>query len=261
MEFRILGALDVTAHGVQVDLGGLTRRAVLGYLLLHPNQVVPASQLRDALWHGDPPPTARKIVQNAISAIRKIIADRAQADPATVLLTKVPGYLLEVDPDAVDLCRFRRLVEQGRAESAAGSPAAAQLSLRRALQLWHGNALADLAEAGILWRELTALADERLNAYEDCFDAELACGRHREITPELEILTAAAPLREGLCRQYMLALYRSGRQVDALGVYQRSRANLVDGLGIEPGRDLQRLHQMILTQDASLQTRKFRPPA
>ncbi|MEV5839855.1 AfsR/SARP family transcriptional regulator [Nocardia sp. NPDC052112] len=257
MEFRILGALDISADGAEIDLGGVTRRAVLGYLLLHDNQVVPTSRIRDALWHSDPPPTARKIVQNAVSAIRKVLAGHA----ATTILTKVPGYRLNVDPDAVDLYRFRKLTKLGRAELDAGAPARGKNHLRAAISMWSGNALADLVESGIAWSELTAIEDERLNAYEDCFDAELACGRHREITPELELLTTTAPLRESFHRQYMLALYRSGRQADALNVYHRSRNTLVDTLGIEPGHELQRLHHLILTQDSSLQPRPHRAPA
>ncbi|MFD0363630.1 BTAD domain-containing putative transcriptional regulator [Nocardia sp. GCM10030253] len=266
MEFRVLGALDISANGCEIDLGGVTRRAVLGYLLLHDNKVVPTSRIRAALWHGDPPPTARKIVQNAVSAIRKVLA--VEGEPAsepglcsTALLTQLPGYRLRVDPESVDLHRFRTLTRLGRAELDAGAVARGRLHLREAIAMWSGNALADLVENGILWSELTAIEDERLNAYEDCFDAELACGRHREITPELELLTTTAPLREGFHRQYMLALYRSGRQGDALNVYHRSRAALVDTLGIEPGRELQRLHQQILAQDSSLHPRAFRSPA
>ncbi|WP_433683233.1 AfsR/SARP family transcriptional regulator [Nocardia sp. CA-119907] len=260
MEFRVLGALDISAYGAEIDLGGVTRRAVLGYLLLHDNQVVPTSRIRDALWHGDPPPTARKIVQNAVSAIRKVFA-HADGESATALLTQVPGYRLRVDPEAVDLYRFRKLARLGRAELDAGAPARGRLHLREAIGMWSGNALADLVENGILWSELTAIEDERLNAYEDCFDAELACGRHREITPELELLTTTAPLRESFHRQYMLALYRSGRQADALNVYHRSRTTLVDTLGIEPGHELQRLHHLILTQDSSLRPRAYQAPA
>lgn len=257
MQFRILGALDISADGTAIDLGGVTRRAVLGYLLLHENQVVPTSRIRDALWHGDPPPTARKIVQNAVSAIRKVLAGHS----STTLLTQAPGYRLHIDPEAVDLYRFRKLTRLGRAELDAGAPARGRLHLREAIGMWSGNALADLVESGIVWSELTAIEDERLNAYEDCFDAELACGRHREITPELELLTTTAPLRESFHRQYMLALYRSGRQADALNVYHRSRSTLVDTLGIEPGHDLQRLHHLILMQDSSLQPTVYRAPA
>ncbi|WP_067464456.1 AfsR/SARP family transcriptional regulator [Nocardia amamiensis] len=258
MEFRMLGALEIRADGDRIVLGGITRRAVLGYLLLHDNQVVATSRIRDALWHGDPPPTARKIVQNAVSAIRKTLPD---GDGAPRLLTEAPGYRLRVDPESIDLHRFRRSSRLGRAALAAGAAERGRVLLRAAVGMWSGDALADLVEGGMLWNELTALEDERLTVHEDCLEAELACGRHREITPELEMLTTTTPLREGFHRQYMLALYRSGRQADALAVYHRSRAALVDSLGIEPGRELQRLYQLILEQDFSLQATAFRPPA
>lgn len=249
MKFFVLGSLEVTGGAVPVDLGGVKQRSVLGYLLLHANEVVPGSRMRAALWDGQPPSTARKMVQNAVSAIRRVLA----ADTTVELVTHAPGYQLRVAQDDIDMYRFRQLVHKGRAAVSAGAPARGAHLLREALHLWRGRALADLVEAGTAWSELSAVEDERLTALEDCFDAELRCGRHREITPELEVLTAAEPLRERLCMQFMLALYRSGRQVDALNVYRRTRGALVDGLGIEPGPDLQALQHRILDHHASLQ--------
>jgi DNA-binding SARP family transcriptional activator len=252
MKFLVLGSLEVTDGVVPVDLGGVKQRAVLGYLLLNANQVVPTSRMLDALWDGQPPLTARKMVQNAVSAIRRILAAGGPGRTAE-LVTHAPGYQLHVAHDDVDMHRFRRLVHKGREAVAAGAPARGAHLLRDALRLWRGRALADLVESGTTWSELSAIEDERLTAFEDCFDAELRCGRHREITPELEVLTAAEPLRERLCMQFMLALYRSGRQVDALKVYRRTRAALVDGLGIEPGPELAALQHRILDHHASLQ--------
>ena len=251
MRFHLLGSLEVIDDGVQVDLGGAVQRAVLGYLLLHANQVVPTSRMLRALWDEQPPLTARKMVQNAVSAIRRTLVSRP--DSSAVLVTHPPGYRLQVDAEVVDMYQFRRLAEQGRTALAAGSSLHGVSLLRDALGLWRGRALADLVERGTMWSELAAVENERMLVLEDCFDAELACGRHREITPELEILTKAEPLRERLCMQFMLALYRSGRQVDALNVYRRTRMALVDGLGIEPGRDLQQLQHMILEHDVSIQ--------
>jgi DNA-binding SARP family transcriptional activator len=253
MRFCLLGSLEVEDDGVQVDLGGAVQRAVLGYLLLHANQVVPTSRMLSALWDGQPPSTARKMVQNAVSAIRRMLAAHGNADGKAALLTHPPGYRFQVEPDLVDMHHFRRLVKAGRAEIAAGAPEEGKRLLRNALSLWRGRALADLVERGTAWSELAAIEDERLLAYEDCFEAELMCGQHREITPELEVLTEAEPVRERLCIQFMLALYRSGRQVDALNVYRRTRDALVEGLGIEPGRELQELQHMILEHDASIQ--------
>jgi DNA-binding SARP family transcriptional activator len=251
MKFFLLGSLEADDGTARVDLGGVKQRAVLGYLLLNANQVVPNSRMLDALWDGRPPSTARKMVQNAVSAIRRTLA--AAPGCSTALVTHAPGYQLRVEPDDVDMFRFRRLVRSGRDAATAGAPERGVELLRAALGLWRGRAMADLVESGTSWSELSAIEDERLTALEDCFDAELRCGRHREITPELEVLTAAEPLRERLCLQFMLALYRSGRQVDALNVYRRTRAALVEGLGIEPGRDLQALQHMILDHDAAIQ--------
>jgi DNA-binding SARP family transcriptional activator len=252
MKFLLLGSLEVSDDSAQIDLGGVKQRAVLGYLLLHANQVVPNSRMLNALWECQPPSTARKMVQNAVSAIRRMLA-AGEPDCSAKLVTHAAGYQLRVDPDDVDMYQFRRLVHKGRDAVAGDMPASGTLLLREALGLWRGHALADLVESGTTWSELSAIEDERLTALEDCFDAELQCGRHREITPELEVLTAAEPLRERLCIQFMLALYRSGRQVDALNVYRRTRTALVDGLGIEPGPDLQALQHMILGHDASIQ--------
>jgi DNA-binding SARP family transcriptional activator len=252
MEFFVLGSLEVTDGAARVDLGGVKQRAVLGYLLLHANQVVPNSRMLDALWEGQPPSTARKMVQNAVSAIRRMLA-AAGPDCSAELVTHAPGYQLRVSPEDVDMHRFRQLVHKGRDAVASGAPARGAHLLREALRLWRGRALADLVESGTAWSELSAIEDERLTALEDCFDAELRSGRHREITPELEVLTAAEPLRERLCMQFMLALYRSGRQVDALNVYRRTRTALVDGLGIEPGPELQALQHRILDHHVSIQ--------
>jgi DNA-binding SARP family transcriptional activator len=248
MRFHLLGSLELVDDGEQVELGGGVQRAVLGYLLLHANQVVPTSRMLRALWDEHAPLTARKMVQNAVSGIRRTLA----GSDAT-LHTHSPGYRLQVDASAVDMYQFRHLVDQGRAAIDTGSLREGVDLLRSALDLWRGRALADLVERGTMWSELAAVENERLLALEDCFEAELACGHHREITPELEILTEAEPLRERLCQQFMLALYRSGRQVDALNVYRRTRMALVDGLGIEPGRELQHLQQLILDHDRSIQ--------
>jgi DNA-binding SARP family transcriptional activator len=256
MKFFVLGSLAVTDGATPVDLGGLKQRAVLGYLLLHANQVVPNSRMLDALWDGQPPSTARKMVQNAVSAIRRMLACAEQTCSAE-LVTHAPGYQLHVAQNDTDIHRFRSLVHKGRDAVASGAAVRGAHLLREALCLWRGRALADLVEQGTDWSELSAVEDERLTAQEDCFDAELQCGRHREITPELEVLTAAEPLRERLCVQFMLALYRSGRQVDALNVYRRTRNALVDGLGIEPGPELQALQHRILDHHSSLQVAAY----
>ncbi|MFC9434852.1 BTAD domain-containing putative transcriptional regulator [Nocardia sp. NPDC057030] len=250
MEFSVLGTLTVTANGAPIELGGATQRAVLGYLLLNANQMVPISQLIRVLWRDDPPSTARKMVHNSVWSIRRsMVAPRGRA---VKLATQPPGYVFRVDDDSVDLFRFRRLVRQGRQELDRGAIERGIDLLRQGLALWRGQALADVVDQAQRWSELVAIEDERLGAYEDCLENELACGRHRELTAELERLTAAQPRRESLHRLYMLALYRSGRQLDALDVFQRVRTSLVDGSGVEPGRELQRVHELILRHDRSL---------
>lgn len=253
MQFSILGTLKISVGGESIDTGGLNQRAVLAYLLLNANTVVPTSRILNALWDGAPPATARKMVQNSVSAIRKTITRQADRARPPEVRTQPPGYLLSIDHDSVDIHRFRHGVGLARADLASGQALAARNKLRQSLSLWYGRALADLVEVGTAWSELSAIEDERISAYEDCFDAELACGRHREITPELEMLTKAEPMRERLGQQYMVALYRSGRQVEALDIFRRTRAALREGLGIEPGPALQQQHRLILEHDSSLQ--------
>ncbi|HYB38517.1 MAG TPA: AfsR/SARP family transcriptional regulator [Mycobacterium sp.] len=261
LQFAVLGTLRISARGTPIGAGGITQRAVLAYLLLNSNKVVPNSEMLAAIWHDDPPLTARKMVHNSVAAIRKMLNAHVREADAPALVTQPPGYQLHVDHDSVDLHLFRRLVALGRADLDAGQPVAARRRLRQGLDLWRGRALADLVESGVDWPELTAIEDERISAYEDYFAAELACGRHREITPELKVLTAAEPLRESLVEIYMVALYRSGRQVEALNVFRHTREALLDGLGIEPGPALQRQYQLILLHDSSLQVEALGRPA
>nr|WP_285742504.1 BTAD domain-containing putative transcriptional regulator [Lentzea sp. NBRC 105346] len=234
-----------------MPLYGVKQRAVLGYLLLHAGEVVPVSRLLKVVWDGDAPPTARKMLQNAVSTLRGALS----AESSALLLTQAPGYLLQVDPADLDVTAFQRLAERGRAELAAGEHEQAAKTLRDALGLWRGPALADLAERGVGWPELSALQDSKLAVYEDCFDAELARGGHQNVVGELEVLVETEPLRERLCAQLMRALYRCGRQVDALAVYRATRAALIEQLGVEPCRELQELERAILNHSPDLALR------
>ncbi|MGP3926791.1 BTAD domain-containing putative transcriptional regulator [Streptomyces sp. 8N616] len=238
--------MEVFRDGALVPVRGITKRATLAYLLIHANRVVATSGLLDALWPGGTPLTARKMLQNAVSDLRRVLsADTCAADRA-MLLTHTPGYLLRVDADCVDLFRYRHLVDQGRADLTAGGYESAARVLREALALWRGPALADLVENGVAWPELAALENARLDALEDCIEAELGSGRHSEVLGELEALVATEPSRERLCGQLMLALYRCGRQTDALAAYRSARTQLVERYGLEPGPELRRLEQAIL---------------
>jgi DNA-binding SARP family transcriptional activator len=258
MWFRMLGPLEVVSDGRVIDLGGSKQRATPGFLLLQPHQAVPVSRLLTALWNvGEAPVTARKILQNAVWGLRRKLASEG-ASAGVALRTRPPGYTLEVDPEHVDLHRFRRLVEEGRTLLDAGRRDEAARRLREALRLWRGTALSDLVEVGLDRRELTALRNIRLDVLEEYFEAELDCGRHYSVLPEIETVVQGEPLRERPCGQLMRALYRCGRQADALGVYSRLRASLARQLGLDPGRELQLLHQAILTHDPALE---FTPPA
>jgi DNA-binding SARP family transcriptional activator len=239
MEFRILGPLEVRAGERVVPLGGARRRAVLGLLLLEANRVVAIDRLVDGVWGDDPPASAHASLQNHLVRLRRELGDR--------LVTRPPGYLLNVAPGELDLKRFRGLVE----EAAGAEPAVAAERLRDALALWHGPPLADLA-AEPAGRAAAHLGELRLAALEDRIDADLALGRHVQLVPELEDLVGREPYRERLRRQLIVALYRSGRQADAQDAYVDARRTLVDELGTEPGRELQELQRAVLRQDRAL---------
>src|SRR5579862_1365379 len=244
-QFRLLGPLEVTVDGEPVALGGQKQRALLATLLLEPNRIVSGDRLIDAVWGELPPETARNTVQVYVSQLRKRL-------PAGALETVPPGYRLVVDPATIDLFEFIQLCAEGRAALASGDAPAASETLRRALGLWRGTALADLASAPFAQTEILRFDELRAAACEDRIDADLALGRHVELIPELEVLIGEYPLRERLRAQLMLALYRTGRQADALSAYQRARTTLVEELGIEPGDALRRLERAILAHDPSL---------
>ncbi|GAA2041415.1 hypothetical protein GCM10009757_03880 [Streptomyces cheonanensis] len=250
MEFHLLGPLEVLHEGERLALGGVRQRAVLGFLLLHANTPVTTRQLIDALWDDNEPATARKILQNAVSGLRRTLAaDGGQARSAPRSLpARERGYVLHVPPHRLDLARYARLVERGRARLVAGAWEPAARLLQEALALWRGHALADLIEAGVAWPELTALEEDRWEVLGDKITAELMLGRLAEVTAELSVVTAAEPARERLCAQLMLALYQSGRQADALERYRRTRSAVVEELGALPGRELRDLERAILVQ-------------
>ncbi|HYT25965.1 MAG TPA: BTAD domain-containing putative transcriptional regulator, partial [Actinomycetota bacterium] len=253
LEFLLLGPLEARRRERPLRLGSIKHRMLLAKLLLHPNQVVSTDELIDTVWGGEPPPTVRQSLQNHVAALRKTIEPQAAPTPRT-LLTRDPGYLLEVDPDQVDLHRFQRLVAHGRRALAEGDARAAADLLGQALSLWRGPVLADVAAATEAdWPELVGVDELRLAALEARVEADLALGRHHELVGELEMLTRQHPLREQLHGQLMLALYRSGRQADALAAYRDARRTLVGELGIEPNVSLQRLEQAILAQDPALE--------
>jgi DNA-binding SARP family transcriptional activator len=242
VEFRVLGPLQVLVDGGELELRRPKQRALLALLLLRVGEVVSADRLVEELWAGKPPKTAVGSLQNLVSGLRKQLG-------AGSIQTHAPGYRLVLDPEQVDLNRFERLV------SRAGETEEAQRRaslLREALALWRGPALADLALEPFAQIEIVRLEERRTAAREDLLDAELELGRHAQLVGELEALVSEHPLRERLRGQLMLALYRSGRQAEALEAYRLARETLVEELGIEPASELQQLEQSILRHDKAL---------
>ena len=253
MEYRVLGSLQVYDGGAEVQLGGRRQRTLLAVLLLNANTVVPSDRLIDEVWAGTPPETAAAALQNYVAQLRRLLEpDRKAGSPHRILVTQPPGYVLHVERDELDLERFERLAAEGRDALAAGRPARAASLLREALALWRGQLLADLADELFAHAEIARLEDRRLAALEERIDADLALGRHAGLVGELEALVAEQPLRERLRGQLMVALYRSGRQAEALEAYRAARRTLVDELGLEPSRALQELERAILNQDPAL---------
>ena len=245
MDFRILGPLVLSREGRPLDLGGHRQKVLICLLLLHANEVMSAERIIDVLWGEAAPATARKALQVNVSRLRRILG-------AGVLVTRAPGYLIRVQDGELDAERFERLLAQGKHALATGDPGRAAALLRTALALWRGPALVDVIYEPFAQAEAGQLEELRLTCLEERIEADLALGRHADLVGELEALTDRHPYRERLSGRLMLALYRSGRQAEALEVYRRSRDQLVDELGIEPGPELRLLASRVLNQDPSL---------
>lgn len=241
LQFLILGPLEVHGRDGPVDVGSAKQQALLGALLLHPNETVSTTRLVDAVWGERPPATAEKLVQGYVHALRKRLGEG-------VLETRAPGYRLNVAPRTLDVAEFERLVAAART---APLPQAVELR-RQALALWRGPVLADVAIEGADRNVAARLNDLRLAAQIDQIDAELALGRHASVVGELEALTATHPYQERLAAQLMLALYRSGRQAEALEFYRGLRRRLDEELGLQPSQELRDLEAAILRQDDEL---------
>jgi DNA-binding SARP family transcriptional activator/tetratricopeptide (TPR) repeat protein len=249
LDFRILGPFEVQMGGHQLALGGAKQRALLASLVLHANEVVSRDRLLHELWGEDPPETAPKMIQIYVSRLRKILE---QGAATRALVTQPPGYVLRVDPENIDAYRFERLVAEGRQALTADDPSKATRTLGEALALWRGSPLAEFMTEPFTETEGGRLEELRLTAVEDRIEAELALGRHADLVGELEVLAAEHPLRERLRAHLMLALYRSGRQAEALDVFKGTRLHLVEVLGIEPSRSLHALQKAILLQEPEL---------
>jgi DNA-binding SARP family transcriptional activator len=245
MEFRILGPLDVRDGDQTVTLAGGRQRAVLALLIVNANETVSTDRIVEELWGEQSPPTAPKVIQNHVSQLRRGLGDG-------LLVTDGSGYRLRVDPGSLDVDRFEELLAEGRSALERGDAESAADLLRRSLALWRGAPLADVTFEPFAQAEVARLEERRLVALEERIEADLVLGRHDDLVGELEALIAKNPLRERPRAQMMLALYRSGRQSEALAVYQDARRTLVEELGIEPGRPLRDLQQAILNQEPGL---------
>jgi predicted ATPase/DNA-binding SARP family transcriptional activator len=243
--------LEIVAEGRALPLKAAKQKTILALLLLHRGEVVSVDRLQEALWPERPPPTATTALQGYVSQLRRLL-ERGQEGGASLLVTRSPGYSLVAAAEQLDLARFEQLAASGREALAAGEPSRAAALLAEALALWRGPPLADFSYEAWAQSAIGRLEELRLSAVEDRIEADLACGRHGELVGELEAMLVEQPLRERLRGQLMLALYRAGRQADALEAYQAARRALVEELGIEPSPELQSLNHSILNQDEAL---------
>lgn len=258
--FRVLGPLEAELGGRPVDLGGPRQRAVLAALLIEANQVVSLDRLIDQLWQDEPPPTAIGSLQAYISNLRRVLEpDRRPRAPAQVLVTQPPGYVLRVADDQLDVVRFKHQLERARELLTANHPAQARDEAGQALGLWRGDPYADMTFEPFAQSEISRLRELRLVAEEVSCEATLRSGDPEAAVARLEALVGAHPLREHLRELIALALYRAGRQAEALRECQRARAVLREELGIEPGPDLARLEAAILDHDDALQEEPSEP--
>ncbi|WP_173052815.1 BTAD domain-containing putative transcriptional regulator [Phytohabitans houttuyneae] len=251
MEFQILGSVRAVHAGSALPLGGPRHRRLLAVLLVHAGQAVPTDRLTEALWGDDPPRSAAEMVHVRVSELRAALRP-ARSERHAGLVAGEGGYHLEVGPDELDAGVFARRAAAGSRALAAGDAAAARDHLTAALAAWRGPALGEFADEPFARTEAARLEALRLQAFEDRIAAELALGRHAAVVAELEALVAGHPLREPFREQLMLALYRAGRQGDALQAYAEARDALADQLGVDPGPGLARLHAAILRQDPAL---------
>lgn len=254
MEFRILGRFEVTDGGTVVELHRAKLRTLLAMLVVHPNQVVSADRLAEALWDDSPPATAANTLQSYVSHLRQALTVASGAPGEGALIeTRAPGYRLTVDPERIDAHRFEALVAEGRHALAAPDLQRAAVVFAEALSLWRGPALVDFADERFASGQATRLDELRLAALEEQAEVELALGHHAERVGHLQALIEDHPLRERLWGQLMIALYRCGRQAEALRAFQSVKRRLAEELGIDPSPALRRLEADILIQARSLE--------
>jgi len=260
LDFAVLGPVETTIGGKPIALGGSKQRALLAILLLNANHVVSTERLIELLWGEEPPESAINTLQVRVSQLRRALEPlRSSGTAARVLQSRPSGYVLVLEPEQVDLERFQRLANSGRQALSVGDGWAAATMLKDALALWRGPALSDI-HALFASAERIRLEELRLATLEDRIEADLALGAHAEVVAELQALVVEHPLRERLCGQLMLALYRCGRQADASAAFHRLREAVDEAQGIEPGPALQQLLTRVLNQDRALELQARRLP-
>ena len=242
LEFRVLGAVEVVRADGPVVLGGRRQRALLGLLLVEPGQTISSDRIAEELWQGRPPRGAEGTLRVYVSRLRTALGE-------TALFARPPGYVLDIDSERVDACRFERFYREGRNALGRGAAGLAADRLGAALALWRGPAYADVRVDGLVADEARRLDELRLLAVEERIDADLALGRHVPLVAELERLVAEEPLRERLWRQLVLALYHSQRRVEAIAACDRARKLLSEGFGVDPGEPLRALERAVLRQE------------
>ena len=249
MEFGVLGPIVVRGHDGVFPIPHGKQRAILAVLLLRSGKIVAADDMMDLIWDGYPPPSARPTLHNHIKRLRQALG----AEGHTRIRTYLPGYLIHTAPAELDLTRFDLLCAAGREAAARGDWERSATQLGAALSLWRDQPLLDVPSLRLAMSEVPPLLERRAQALEDRIDADLHLGRHRQVIPELQELVSREPLRERICVQLMLALYRAGRQGEALAAYQTARQALIRELGVEPGTELRQTQQKILAADPSLE--------
>ncbi|GGU72439.1 AfsR/SARP family transcriptional regulator [Lentzea flava] len=260
MEIKVLGPVEAKVNGRSVTPTAAKPRQMLALLALHAGHVVSVSTLIEELWDDRPPRSARTTLQTYILQLRKLIGGVSSGDAKEVLVTRFGGYLLDVAPECVDVHEFERLSQAGYRAAETRDFASASRLLRSALALWRGPALVDVRPGMPLGAEVVRLEENRLNAVEARIEADLRIGRHHALLGELAVLGAQFPMNENLCELHMVALFRSGRQWQALDVYKSLRETLIRELGVGPSARLQQLQHAILNSDLRLDSSRAREP-
>ncbi|WP_117210708.1 AfsR/SARP family transcriptional regulator [Allorhizocola rhizosphaerae] len=261
MDIKVLGPLEAQVNGRSIAPSAAKPRQILALLALHVGRIVTVPALIEELWGMNPPRSALTTLQTYIMQLRRRIetalAATEQGGAKDLLVTRYGGYMLDVAPDDVDACRYERVVAGGAQALEDNDNETASKLLRTALEMWRGQALVDVQIGMRLGIEVTRLEESRLAVLESRIDADLRLGRHNTLLSELAVLAAKYPIHENLCAQYMVALYRSGRQWRALEVFKHLRQTLVDELGVEPSARLQHLQRAILASDPALDESMF----